>query len=148
MSKPAALSRSDLAMTLLLRLFFIAVILEVSVFVIFPKYSLSLTYGVVVFLLSNLIFSLYAFRYQGSQSSLLIIQAFGRGVFVKILFFALGLILIYRFDEQSLEHTQTAIILAAYFFMQACQIVLAIFLAKQLSKNEQNKDKLITQRQD
>lgn len=132
MSKPAALSRSDLAITLLVRLFVIALVLVVTCFLVITEYVLSLSYGVMIFLLSNVVFSLYAFRYQGSQSSLMIMQAFGRGIFVKLLFFALSLVLVFRFDQRSLEYMQTAMIFFAYFFMQVCQIVLSIRLARRL----------------
>ncbi len=139
MSQPAALSRSDLAFSLLARLFLTALVLEAIGFAFFPDYLRPLSYGLVIFLLSQIVFSLYAFRYKGPQSSALILQAFGRGVFVKLLFFALALILVFRFDPSVQDRMQIETIFIAYFFMQFCQVVYSIRLAKGLNRQTHSK---------
>lgn len=131
MSKPASLNRSDLAKALLTRLLILGcLILLLGCF--FPLYTKSIAYGVFLFLLNSLVFALYAFRFSGSRSSVLMLQSFSRGIFIKLALFALTLIVLFRLDEKASEYTQSAFIFGAYFFMQASQIFWSIRLTKKL----------------
>ncbi len=127
-----ALNRSELVGKLFLRLLVVAGVMVFVGFVFFPAYSASLFYGALIFLISNLVFGLYVFRFSGARSSLLMLQSFGRGVFFKMVLFALALALLYRFDEQSRTYAQSAAILGAFFVLQAAQIMWSITLFKDI----------------
>lgn len=131
MSKPASLNRSDLAYALLTRLLVLGCLI-LLLGCLLPLYTKSFVYGVFIFLVNNLVFALYAFRFSGSRSSLLILQSFGRGVFLKLTLFALALIVLFRLDESTRQYSQSAVIFSTYFFMQIGQIFWSIRLTKKL----------------
>lgn len=132
MGKPATLKRSDLAIGMMLRLLVIGGIILLLGVVLFPAYAVSLAYGVFIFLINNLVFTLYAFRFSGSRLSVLMMQSFSLGIFIKLILFALSLIFLFRYDVETREHKQSAAIFCAYFLMQACQIFWSIGLMRKL----------------
>jgi len=132
MSKPATLNRSDLAVNMMVRLLILGGVILLAGFLLLPTYVVSLGYGVIIFLVNNLVFALYAFRFSGSRSSVLIVQSFSQGLFIKLIFFALALIVLFRFNENSRVHVQSAAIFCAYFLMQAGQVFWSISLMKKL----------------
>lgn len=132
MSKPATLNRSDLAVDMMVRLLILGGMILLVGFVLLPAYAVSLGYGVFIFLINNLVFALYAFRFSGSRSTVLMLQSFSRGLFLKLIFFALTLIVLFRYNENSRVYVQSAAIFCAYFLMQAGQIFWSISLMKKL----------------
>lgn len=132
MSKPAELSRSDLAKKLWIKLLLLALPVLLLARMVIPDYAVSVAYGLIIFLLNYLVFALYVFRYAGSRSSVLMLQSYSRGVFVKLLLFALAFILVFYFDKRASEALQVAAIIVSYFFMQLVQIGFSVALAKKL----------------
>lgn len=132
MSQPARLSHPELAAAVLLKLFVVAVLLMLLVFLALPELAKPVVYGVVVFFINNLVFAFYVFRFSGSRSSFHMMRGFLRGVFFKLVFFAASLVVIYRLDQQSVGFLQSAAIFTGYFLLQFFQIVFTAIESRKL----------------
>ncbi len=132
MSQPAKLSHPELAVVVLIKTFFVAAALVLFVIKAIPDYTNAVFYGVVIFFINNLVFALYVFQFSGVHSSFQMIRGFLRGVFFKLVFFALSLLVIFQLDEQSADYLQSAAIFASYFLLQFFQIVFSAFESRKL----------------
>ena len=82
--------------------------------------------GSVVYLIPNLYFVHYAFRYSGAQYAPLIVRAFGWGESGKIALSALGFVLLYHFVSP-IDH-------AAVFAGFASMIIVQWWVASRIAK--------------
>lgn len=124
MSKPAAFNRSDLAKALLLKLAAVGLFVIIASFLCLPTYAVFLAYGVCLFLLANLFFAVYAFRYTASKSAGLMLGSFNSGMLIKMLIVAVGLAAVFKFDARTQDITQVAALFLAFVFMQLSQAFL------------------------
>jgi ATP synthase protein I len=128
MNKPATLSRHDLAIKLLSALAMLGFVVWLASFFLLPDFTIPLAYGVCIFLLANLLFAFYSFRYTGARSGSLMIKSFGQGVAIKIAVLAIGLLAVFKLDARTQDLSQAAAILLVLFFMQLAQIFLSLYL--------------------
>ena len=132
MSNPAKLSHPELAVVILFKLFLVAVVLMLVVFLVLPDYVKYVAYGLAVFFINNLVFAFYVFRSSRLQPPFGLASGFLRGTFFKLVFFALSLLFIYRLDGQSINYDKSAAFFAGYFLLQFFQIVFSVFEARKL----------------
>jgi len=132
MSKPTKLSHPELAIAVLLKVFFVAIVLVLLVFLTLPDYAYAVVYGVVIFFINNIVFALLMFRPFGIHSSYRMIKGFLRGVFFKLVFFALSLLVVFKLDNQGADPDLITAILTSYFLLQIFQIVFSAQEAKKL----------------
>ena len=80
--------------------------------------------GALVFILPNLYFIIYAFRYQGANASLWVIKSFSQGEYGKLVLSGLGFALVYRFNQ--------ALHIQSFFAGFACMIALQWLIAARI----------------
>jgi ATP synthase protein I len=101
--------------------------LLVVVALVFGKvYVISITLGAAIYILANLYFTLYAFRYRGASATVWIAQSFSWGESGKFALTAVGFALVFRFVEPLHEPT----LFAGFSSM----IILQWFIGRQLAK--------------
>ncbi|MFT7558416.1 MAG: ATP synthase protein I [Flavobacteriales bacterium] len=112
--------KSPILLTLGLQL---AVLLPVVglVYCVYQKATVSLLLGALVFVLPNLLFTRYTFRYRGANNAIEIYRSFQFGETVKLVATVLGFALVFKYVQQ----LNILVFFAAYVSMVTLQFYIA-----------------------
>lgn len=121
-----AVNKSPLLTTLRVQL---SLLLPVFVLSLFwdKRIAISILLGAMVFVLPNLLFTLYTFRYRGAANAADIYRSFKFGELVKLVLTTIGFALVFQYAEQ--------INILAFFAAFVAMVVLQAYIAgKRLAK--------------
>ncbi|MBU2986537.1 ATP synthase subunit I [Saccharophagus degradans] len=96
-------------------------------FLVHPLAAKSFLLGAIVYMLPNLYFTYYAFRYRGAQAARWIARSFSWGQSGKLALAAVGFALVFRF----VQPLQVEFLFIGFGFM----VVLQWFIGLQVAKN-------------